>query len=125
MMNNIHVDRTILVLFYQSLIQSILTYNVICFYGNGTQKNRTRLDRVRRAAQRVIGHELTDINCLFEQRLMSKTNKIMKDQSHPLNTQYSFNPSGIRLNVPRTNRARFRQSFVPHSIHMFNQFVER
>ena len=71
MMNNIHVDRIILVLFYQSLIQSILTYNANFFYGNETQKNRTRLERVRRATQRVIGHDLTDINCLFEQRVMS------------------------------------------------------
>ena len=124
-LNNLHVDKTILVLFYQALIQSVLTYNLVCYHGNGTQVNRARLDRVRRAAQRVIGQDLPSISDLFEQRVLTKIDKIMGDQGHPLNEHYTFNRSGIRLRVPRTNRTRFRQSFVPNSIHMFNQLVRR
>ena len=124
-MKTLHVDKTILTLFYQALIQSILSYNLVCYYGNATQQNQNRLDRVRRVAQRIIGDDLSSITNLFEQRLLSKLDKIMKDQSHPLNQQYSFNRSGIRLRVPRTNRKRFRLSFVPNSIHTFNQLVRR
>ena len=29
----------------------------------------------------------------------------MADESHPLNEHYTFNRSGIRLRVPRTNKA--------------------
>ena len=29
-LNNLNIDRTILVLFYQSLIQSLLTFNLVC-----------------------------------------------------------------------------------------------
>ena len=125
MLNNVHVDRTILHLFYQALIQSVLTYNLICYFGNGTQLNRDHMDRVRRVAQRIIGQDLPSLSNLFEQRVLSKMEKIMKDQSHPLNKNYTFNRSGIRLRVPRTNRARFRQSFVANSIHMFNLNAKR
>ena len=125
MMRKLNVDKTILMLFYRSLIQSILTYNLVCFYGNCTQQNKDRLDRVRRVAQRIIGADLSSLSCIFEERMLSKAQKIMNDQSHPLNEHYTFNRSGIRLRVPRTNRTRFRQSFVPTSIHMFNQLARR
>ena len=124
-LNNLHVDKTIQVLFYQSLIQSVLTFNQVCYYGNGTQANRDRLDRVRRVAQRVIGCDLPTMRNLFEQRLLSKVDQIRGDQCHPLNEHYTFNRSGIRLRVPRTNLSRFRNSFVPNSIHMFNYLVRR
>ena len=124
-LNKLHIDRSIMVLFYQSLIQSLLTFNLVCYFGNGTQQNRDRLDRVRRVAQRVIGQNLPSLNHLFERKVLSKIDKIMADKSHPLNEHYSFNRSGIRLCVPRTNRARFRQSFVPNSIHLFNHLARR
>ena len=124
-LNSLHIDKTILVLFYQSLIQSLLTFNLVCYFANGTQQTRDRLDRVRRVAERVTGQDLPSLKHLFEQRVLSKIDKIMADESHPLNEHYTFNRSGIRLRVPRTNRARFRQSFVPNSIHMFNHLARR
>ena len=33
------VDNTILVLFYQSLLQSILTFSLVCMYGNQSNEN--------------------------------------------------------------------------------------
>ena len=49
----------------------------------------------------------------------------MNDSSHPLHHFFGFNRSGIRLRVPRSNRCRYRQSFVPNVIHMFNANVKR
>ena len=72
-----------------------------------------------------LHQELPSLKYLFEQRVLSKTYKIMDDESHPLSEHYKFNRSGIRLCVPRTNQARFPQSFVPNSIHMFNQLARR
>lgn len=124
-LNNIRVDRTIMVLFYQALIQSVITFNLVCYHGNATHENRYRLDQVRRRAQRIIGRNLPEIGHLYEQRVKRKTDKVRIDQSHPLNGNYSFNRSGFRLRVPRTNRTRFRHSFIPNSIHMFNQNARR
>ena len=102
-----------------------LFLHLVCYFGNGTQQNRDRLDRVRRVAERVTGQDLPSLKHLFEQRVLSKIDKIMADESHPLNEHYTFNRSGIRLRVPRTNKARFRQSFVPNSIHIFNHLARR
>ena len=95
-LNNLNIDRTILVLFCQSLIQSLLTFNLVCYFGNGTQQNRDRLDRVRRVAEHVTGQDLPSLKHLFEQRVLSKIDKIMADESHPLNEHYTFNRSGIK-----------------------------
>ena len=91
-------------LFYQSLIQSLLMFNLVYYFGNRTQLNRDRLDRIRRVAERVTGQDLPSLKHLFEQRVLSKIDKVMADESHPLNEHYTFkfNRSGIRLRVPRT-----------------------
>ena len=67
-----NVDRTILHLFYQSIIQSVLLFNLICFYGNLTQADKTKLDRPRKIAQRIIGIELPPLSVLFKDRLLTK-----------------------------------------------------
>ena len=120
-----NVDRTILHLFYQSIIQSVLLFNLICFYGNLTQADKTKLERPRKIAQRIIGIELPPLSVLFEDRLLTKITSIMKDPSHPLFSCFTFNRSGIRLRVPITRRARYRNSFIPNSMHIYNAQVTR
>ncbi|KAJ8033892.1 hypothetical protein HOLleu_24271 [Holothuria leucospilota] len=76
-------------------------------------------------AQKIIGLELPTIESLYNERIFSKVQNIMKDTTHPLNRHYNFNKSGLRLCIPRSNRARCKQSFVPDSIHLFNSKVSR
>ena len=120
-----HIDRTILTLFYQSIIQSVISYNFICTFGNMSNEQKGKLDRTRKIAQRVVGSELLPIQSLYNERILAKVKKIMTDLTHPLHSCYVFNRSGIRLCPPRTRLARFRQSFVPNSIHNFNARVSR
>ena len=45
-LNECRVDRTIMqVFFYQSVIQSVLTFNLICFFGSMPEKHELVLDR--------------------------------------------------------------------------------
>ena len=55
-----HVDRTIWTLFYQSIIQSVMTFNSICTFGNLTNEQKGKMDRIRTIAQRV--HDRLRIN---------------------------------------------------------------
>ena len=41
-----------------------LTFNLVCYFGNGTQQNRDRLDRVRRVAVSLYIHICLHILCL-------------------------------------------------------------
>ena len=121
-----HVDRTILSLFYQSIIQSVMTFNRInCTFGNLTKEQKGKMDRTRKTAQRVIGSELIPAQSLYDERVLRKVQGIMADATHPLNACYRFNRSGIRLCPPLTRHACFRQSFIPNSIHLFNATVRR
>ena len=53
-----HVDIMILNLFYQSLIQSILTFCLICNFINLSKQNVKKLERRRKITQRLIGTDL-------------------------------------------------------------------
>ena len=92
-------------------------------YGNLTQADKTKLERPRKIAQRIIGIELPPLSVLFEDRLLTKITSIMKDPSHPLFSCFTFNRSGIRLRVPITRRARYRNSFIPNFMHIYNAQV--
>ena len=103
-MKKFHVDNTILLLFYKSVIQSVLLFNLICMYGNLSQDDKRKLERPRRIAQRVIGETplLPTITSICEERMLKKSLAIRNDLTHPLNYCFSFNRSGLRLCVPRT-----------------------
>ena len=124
-LKKLHIDNTLLVLFYKSIIQSILTFNLICYFRNGTRASKRKTERIRKIAQRITGLELPSLESIYVDRTLLKITRIMKDPSHPLFHNYNFNRSGIRLCVPRTRRERFRRSFVPDSTHMFNSMVKR
>ena len=119
------VDETIMKLFYQSIIQSVLTFSIICFFGSMPKKHRAELERVRKAAERIIGSSLPTLSSIYEGNLLNKINKIKKDNSHPFNKLTVFNRSGIRLHVPITRTSRFRNSFIPEAIHLYNSRVIR
>ncbi|KAJ8032199.1 hypothetical protein HOLleu_25658 [Holothuria leucospilota] len=112
-------------LFYQSLIQSVLLYKIICYFTNATKIDVKMLEQSRKVAQRVIGVSLPSLECLYHERVCNKVKQIMQDPSHPLFKHYTYNRSGVRLFPPRTRRARYRYSFVPNSIHIFNSQVRR
>ncbi|KAJ8024187.1 hypothetical protein HOLleu_36842 [Holothuria leucospilota] len=96
-LNCLHVDTKIQVPFYLALIQSVLTFNFVCYYGNGMQMNGDHMDRIRRVGQRITGQDLPPTGFLFDERVLLKLEKIRKDQGHLLNKYYFYNRSGIRL----------------------------
>ena len=115
--------------FLQKMSPHLSELNVAMAHRNYFRWNNLQI--LKLATYTKIGDHYTKIGDhyrfkhLFEQRVLSKIDKIMADESHPLNEHYTFNRSGIRLRVPRTNKARFRQSFVPNSIHIFNHLARR
>ncbi len=79
-----NVDNRILVLFYRSLIQSILSFSFISNFGNLSKENVHKLERPRKIAQRIIRKDLPSISSLYDKQVLLKVHKIMHDSSHPL-----------------------------------------
>ena len=85
---------------YTSECQISPTFSRTLAYAGPIRYSVTTDEAFRRVAERVTGQDLPSLKHLFEQRVLSKIDKIMADESHPLNEHYTFNRSGIRLRVP-------------------------
>ncbi|XP_062849614.1 uncharacterized protein LOC134311895 [Trichomycterus rosablanca] len=66
------LPQKLLVNFYRSTIESILTSNFTVWYSSCTAAKRKDLHRVVKTAQRVIGTELSHLDVLYASRLRKK-----------------------------------------------------
>ena len=75
--------REILVQFYRSAIESILTFSICVWFGGISQRQRSRLDRVVKTASKIVGSELTSLTAIYKDRSKKRACKIISDQTHP------------------------------------------
>ena len=113
------ISRNILVNFYQGIIESILTTNILVWFGNLNQKDLRKLDTVIRSAERIIGTKLPDLHTLYQKRALKRINGILIDHTHPAGAYLNFLPSGKRLQTFKGCK-RFTESFYPSVIKFFN-----
>src|SRR4029434_4622111 len=77
-----NLPKAMMVNFYTSIIESILTSSITIWYA-ATAKDKIRLQRVIRSAERVIGCNLSSLQDLYASRTLRRAGKIMADPSHP------------------------------------------
>ena len=114
------VSMPILETVYRSLIESILTFNIIAWYGNLTVKERARLTRVVRQAGKIVGTEQKKLSDLYHTFVKRKAQKIRSDPVHPLFESFQMLPSGRRLRAPLAKRNLYKRSFVRTAISILN-----
>ncbi|KAK0133548.1 hypothetical protein N1851_030920 [Merluccius polli] len=90
-----NLPRTLMVHFYSSIIESILTSSVTIWYAAATAKDKGRLQRVIRSAEKVIGCNLLSLQDLYTSRTLRRAGKIVDDPSHPGHKLFETLPSGI------------------------------
>ena len=90
-LNSYNIDKTILTLFYQTCITSILNFCLISWTGNARQKDIQRIDRCLKAACKIISekpyHTFANLEII---QCKKKINKIINDKTHPLFKQIQF-----------------------------------
>ena len=79
------VQTQILTQFYHAIIESALTYSVIVWCGDVTQKDMHRLNSVVETAKRIIGLDVPQLREIYEKRIRSRARAIIEDKSHPAN----------------------------------------
>ncbi len=119
-LKSFRVSDHILESVYRSLIESILTFNVIVWFGLLTVKDKARLARVIKIASKVVGVQQKQLSDLHASAIRKKACRIMQDVSHPLNHCFEMLPSGRRLNVPRARKNIHKKSFIPSAIAVLN-----
>ena len=120
-LNSFHLQKTILVSFYRSTIESVLTRSITVWFGAACKKDIKRLSSVVRSAERIIGTSLPSLESIFNDRTQNRTAAILKEQSHPANYIFTFLRSGRRLRTFYGNK-RFTNSFYPTAVRIYNSW---
>ena len=105
------VSKEILVNVYRSLIESILSYNIACWFGFIFSKDKNKLGRIVHLGEKITGERLISLNDLYLQSVKRKAIKLVKNDSHPLFDEFSLLPSGRRYRVPLAKK-RYKNFFV-------------
>jgi hypothetical protein len=118
-LRSFNVNNTILELFYSSVVQSVICASMICWWNNLTVVNKTKLERVRKSAGRIIGCKLEDLDSIYNTRIVKKLASIMNND-HPLKYCINWLRSQRRLQSIMCKTNRFRDSYVPTAIRYYN-----
>ncbi|XP_076587163.1 uncharacterized protein LOC143320974 [Chaetodon auriga] len=115
------LPKTMMVHFHTAIIESILTSSITIWYAAATAKDKGRLQRVIRSAEKVIGCNLPSLQDLHVSRTLRCAEKIVADPSHPGHKLFESLPSGRRLRSIRTETSRHKNSFFPSAVSLTNK----
>ena len=122
-MNSFHVDRTILRLFYKSVIESVMLFSCVIWYGGCRQEDLKKLQRIANHASKMTG-EVTDLTHECVNTILKQVSQILENGNHPLHPCYTLMRSGRRYRSMRARTSRFLNSFVPFSIRKYNEQLQ-
>jgi hypothetical protein len=124
-LRNLYVDNSLICLMYNSLISSILTYAVCCWFGSASEGCKRKIVSIRKRVCKMVGPDfvpmLDDPADIFNKRCVKLATKIISDNNHPLNIFYQLLPSGSRYRSTKCRTERYRKTFIPTSIRMLNE----
>ncbi|KAM6974282.1 uncharacterized protein LKV04_015920 [Tautogolabrus adspersus] len=105
------LPQQLLVNFYRSAIESVITYCITAWYSGCTLENRKSLQRIIRTAERITGSQLPRLEDIHRTRCTRKATAIIRDITHPGHTMFTPLPSGKRYRVLYAHTTRLRNSF--------------
>ena len=119
-LRSLHVNSTIMERCYQSFIQSVLAFSVICWFGSLKAKDRMRLNGIVRLCGKIVGTSQQSLDELFSKRAVKRAVGILNDPQHVLAPFFEYLPSGRRLRNYKCRTKRFSNTFIPKSVLLLN-----
>jgi hypothetical protein len=114
------VDNKIMQLFYMSIIQSVMTFSIVCWYGNTSAESKNKLSRIIKVCEKMNVNTMC-IEDLYRKCTVQRCKAILKDQTHPLYCKYTLLPSRRRYRSIKCRTARYSKSFIPSSTRLLNE----
>lgn len=114
------VDKKILMTFYHSFIENVLTFSFTCWFCSISLQNRTRLHNITKVCSKIIGYPVRSLSVFCEQQTIKIARRILLDPSHILHHVFEWLPSGRRLRCPGCRTQRRRVTFVPTAVQLLN-----
>ena len=95
-LKHFQVDKKILARVYQTIIQSVMFYNQVCYFGSSKKADTERLDKVARTGAKIARAEtatpststavfLSNTKYIYGSVSVKKLHRTMSDTQHPLN----------------------------------------
>ena len=109
-----NVDNTLLELFYKSIIESVISFSLVCWGGNIRTNNKQKLDSVIRKACKICKASFPDFDYLLALNCQRKILSIKSDISHPLFGRIRYSERSNRPIPIRCKRERYKNSFYHH-----------
>ncbi|KAL0161432.1 hypothetical protein M9458_045157, partial [Cirrhinus mrigala] len=106
--------------FYRGTIESILTSCITVWFEACNASCQKTLQRIVRAAERIIGVPLPSLQDIYSTRLTKKALCIAADPSHPMQSFFSLLPSGRRLRSLQARTSRLKDSFTHQAARKLN-----
>lgn len=111
----------ILLLFFTSVIMSVLQYCNTTWYKCLSTALKSKLLHQMKICSKIVGQPLEKLyESAYHNNILRLANNIVSDPNHVLNSEYELLPLNRRYRVPRFNRVRLRHSFVHQSILKLN-----
>ena len=114
-----HIDKTIMSMFYKSVVASVLTFSLLNWYGGSSTKARGKVKRIVTSARR-LGCIAPSLEELYNNLMAKKSDQITNDPSHPLSSNFVMLPHELRFESLSSRTERFRKSFVPSAVRHLN-----
>ncbi len=106
--------------FYRGTIESILTSCITVWYGACNASCRKSLQRIVRAAEKIIGVSLPSLQDIYNTHLTRKALSIAGDPTHSTHNFFSLLPSGRRLRSLQARTNRQKDSFIHQAVRKLN-----
>ena len=121
-LRSFHVCNKMLQMFYQSVVASTIFFAVVSWGAGIKAKDANKLKKLIKKAESVVGSKLVTLEEVVEDRMLAKLLAIMDHPSHPLHKTLDKLRSSFshRLIQPRCSKERYRKSFLPTAIRLFN-----
>ena len=91
-LNHVNVSKTIMTLFYKSVVESVICFCIICWFGGCTEVEKKKLSRIIRHANR-LGCSVESLQDIYDKALSKQLCHILKDNTHPLYHCFNFLPA--------------------------------
>ena len=120
-------NSDVLVTLYNTVICSSIMFGSACWGGHISKLDKGRLEKIvkkkRKKASHVVGKPLDSFKTLHEKRLYRKLMQILNDPTHPMRHYFDSRRSkrSGRFLLPRTNTNRYKASFLPSVLSVFNE----
>ena len=114
-------SKQILLLFFTSVIMSVLQYCYTTWYKSLSTTLKSKLLHQMKICSKIVGQPLEKFyESAYHNNILRLANTIVSDPNHVLNSEYELLPSNRRYRVPRFNKVRLKHSFVHQSILKLN-----